>query len=70
LPAEFAAAIGHRLFGTGFALLGASGHGPWYAIMPVVLDPAVTTHQVRVHASALQPGSRVRRLVFWRYFLL
>ena len=76
LPAEVAAAIGHRLFGTGFAILRASGHGRWYAkepshaIMPVVVDPALTTRQVRAHASALLPGSHVRRLVFWRYFLL
>jgi len=76
LPAEVVAAIGHRLFGAGFAVLRASGSGRWYAkepgqaIMPVVLNPALTTSQVRAHASALLPGSRVRRLVFWRYFLL
>jgi len=76
LPAEVAAAIGHRLFGAGFDVLRASGSGRWYAkepshaIMPVVLNPALTTSQVRAHASALLPGSRVRRLVFWRYFLL
>jgi len=64
LPAEAAATIGHRLFGAGFAVLRASGHGRWYAkapshaIMPVVLDPV------------LLPGSHVRRLIFWRYFLL
>jgi len=76
LPAEAAATIGHRLFGAGFAVLRASGHGRWYAkapshaIMPVVLDPVLTTHQVRDQASALLPGSHVRRLIFWRYFLL
>jgi hypothetical protein len=39
-------------------------------IMPVVLDPSLTTRQVRQQASARLPGVHVRRLVFWRYFLL
>ena len=76
LPAELTGAIGHRLFGTAFAILRTIGRERWYAmdpnhaIMPVVLDPALTTRQVRQQASALLPGARVRRLVFWRYFLL
>jgi SAM-dependent methyltransferase len=75
LPAEFTAAIGHRLLGTAFAALRACGGGRWYAkelnrIMPVVLDPSLTIRQVRQQASALLPGAHVRRLVFWRYFLL
>ncbi len=76
LPVELTAAIGHRLLGTAFATLRASGRRRWYAkepsslTMPVVLDPSLTTRQVRQQASALLPGSRVRRLVFWRYFLL
>ena len=76
LPAELTAAIGHRLFGAVFAILRARGRGRWYAkepshaIMPVVLDPSLTTRQVRQQASALLPGAHVRRLVFWRYFLL
>jgi SAM-dependent methyltransferase len=76
LPVELAAAIGHRLFGTAFATLRSRGRRPWYAmaaahsIMPVVLDPSLTTRQVRQQASALLPGAQVRRLVFWRYFLL
>lgn len=76
LPAELTAAIGHRLRGTAFAILRASGRGRWYAkelnhtIMPVVLDPSLATRQVRQQASALLPGTQVRRLVFWRYFLL
>jgi ubiquinone/menaquinone biosynthesis C-methylase UbiE len=76
LPAEFTAAIGHRLFGTAFAILRTIGRGRWYAmepnraIMPVVLDPSLTTRQVRQQASAFLPGAHVRRLVFWRYFLL
>ena len=75
LPAELAAAIGHRLFGAAFAALRTVGRGCWYvkephALMPVVLDPPLTTRQVRQLASALLPGACVRRLVFWRYFLL
>ena len=76
LPAEFAAAISHRLLGTAFIILRTFGGGRWYAldpnraVMPVVLDPSLTTRQVRQQASALLPGARVRRLVFWRYFLL
>jgi ubiquinone/menaquinone biosynthesis C-methylase UbiE len=76
LATELTAAIGHRLFGAAFALLRASGRGrryekePDHAIMPVVLDPSLTTRQVRQQATALLPGAHVRRLVFWRYFLL
>jgi SAM-dependent methyltransferase len=76
LPAELTAAIGHRVLGAAFAILRASGRRRWYAkelnhtIMPVVLDPSLTTRQVRQQASALLPGAHVRRLVFWRYFLL
>jgi SAM-dependent methyltransferase len=76
LPAELTAAIGHRLFGTAFAILRTIDRGRWYAmepnraIMPVVLDPSLTTRQVRHQASALLPGARVRRLVFSRYFML
>lgn len=76
LPTELTAMIGHRLFGAAFAIRRASGSGHWYAmdprhsVMPVVLDPALTTRQVRHQANALLPGARVRRLVFWRYFLL
>jgi ubiquinone/menaquinone biosynthesis C-methylase UbiE len=76
LPAELTGAIGHRLLGAAFAILRASGRGRWYAMershpmMPVVLDPSLTTRQVRQQATALIPGARVRRLVFWRYLLL
>lgn len=76
LPAELTAAIGHRLLGTAFGILRTVGRGRWYAkepnhaIMPVVLDPSLTTRQVRQQASALLPGAHVRRLVFWRYLLL
>jgi SAM-dependent methyltransferase len=76
LPAELTAVIGHRLFGAAFAILRTFGRGRWYAmepnhaIMPVILDPSLTTRRVRQQASALLPGAHVRRLVFWRYFLL
>jgi SAM-dependent methyltransferase len=76
LSTELVAAIGYQLLGGAFAVLRASGHGRWYAmershtVMPVVLDPSLTTRQVRQRATALLPGARVRRLVFWRYFLL
>jgi ubiquinone/menaquinone biosynthesis C-methylase UbiE len=76
IPAEVRAGIGHRLYGAAFAVLRASGHRRWYAkeashgAMPVVLSPALTTRQVRQHASRLLPGAQVRRLVFWRYLLL
>lgn len=76
LPTELTAVIGHRLFGAACAIWRASGSAHWYAMdphharMPVVLDPALTTRQVRQEAKALLPGAHVRRLVFWRYFLL
>jgi SAM-dependent methyltransferase len=74
--AELTAALGHRVFGVTFAALRATGRGDWYPIqpshtaMPVVLDPPLTTHEVRAKALEQLPGARVRRLVFWRYFLL
>lgn len=76
LPTELVAAIGYPLLGGVFAALRTSGHGDWYAlershaVMPVVLDPSLTTRQVRQQVTALLPGARVKRLVFWRYFLL
>jgi SAM-dependent methyltransferase len=76
LPAELTAVVGHRVFGTAFAMLRTIGRGRWYAMepnratMPVVLDPSLTTRQVRQQASDLLPGAHVRRLVFWRYLLL
>jgi hypothetical protein len=66
----------YRLLGCVFAILRTSGRGHWYtkershAVMPVVLDPSLTTGQVRRQATALLPGATVKRLVFWRYFLL
>ena len=43
---------------------------PSHAVMPVVLNPSLTTRQVRAQASLLLPGAQVRQLVFWRYLLL
>jgi hypothetical protein len=36
----------------------------------MVLSPALTTRQVRQHATRALPGAQVRRLIFWRYLLL
>ncbi|HSR87190.1 MAG TPA: class I SAM-dependent methyltransferase [Streptosporangiaceae bacterium] len=74
--AELIAAIAHQLFGVAFVTLRAAGNEGWYAvppshaIMPVVLTPSLTTCEVRALARSLLPGSIVKRLVFWRYFLL
>jgi len=69
LPVELAAAAGHRLFGLAFAVAGCYRKEPSHKDMPVVLDPPLTTRAVRTAATALLPGARVRRLVFWRYLL-
>ncbi|MGI9005922.1 MAG: class I SAM-dependent methyltransferase [Streptosporangiaceae bacterium] len=76
LLTELAATVGHRVLGAVFASARAAGYRRWYprelnrSIMPVVLDPSLTTRQVRQQVSALLPGARVRRLIFWRYSLL
>ncbi|MFI6997005.1 class I SAM-dependent methyltransferase [Nocardia sp. NPDC050175] len=76
LPVEILAVIGHRVLGVVFAGLRGFGRKDWHAIepnhaaMPVVLDPPLTTRQVRQQAVALLPGARVRRLVYWRYALV
>jgi len=74
--AELAGAPGHRVLGAAFAVLRASGRGSWYArplsraAMLVVMDPPLTTRQVRVVAAAALTGARVRRLAYWRYLLV
>jgi SAM-dependent methyltransferase len=74
--AELAGAAGHRVLGAAFAVLRASGRGSWFerppgsAAMPMVLDPPLTTRQVRAVAAAALPGARVRRLAYWRYLLV
>jgi SAM-dependent methyltransferase len=76
LPAELLAAAGHRVFGAAFVVLRASGRDDWYrlapshAAMPKVLDPPLTTREVRQQATTTLPGAQVRRLIFWRYLLL
>jgi hypothetical protein len=37
--------------------------------MPLVLEPPLSTRQVRRWAAAVLPGVQVRRLLFWRYLL-
>jgi SAM-dependent methyltransferase len=75
LPVELLAAVGHRTLGAAFAALRAAGRTgayqlpPSHQAMPKVLAPPLTTRQVRQHATAVLPGARVRRLVYWRYFL-
>ncbi len=41
-----------------------------HSAMPVVGNPPLTTSQVAEMASAVLPGARVRRLLFWRYLLI
>lgn len=75
LPVEIVAAAGHRILGAIFAAkrpLGRDGgfaKDPDHSTMPVVMDPPLTTREVADQASAVLPGVRVRRLVFWRYVL-
>lgn len=76
LPVELAAAAGHRLLGTAFLASRSLGSKSAFAkdsghtAMPVVMDPSLTTREMARQACAVLPGVRVRRLVFWRYFLL
>ncbi len=76
LPLELAAAVGQRVLGAAFAVARSTGHGSWPEqeptnwAMPVVFDPPLTTRNVRQTASEALPGVRVRRLLYWRYFLL
>lgn len=75
IPVELAAAAGHRLLGAMFQarrLLGyqaAFAKDPGHEAMPVVMNPPLTTREVADQAVAILPGARVRRLLFWRYFL-
>ncbi len=70
------AMLGQGVFGFAFFLLRVVTRRPWYAfdathaVMPVVVDPPLTTRDVRRIATGLLPGARVRRLVFWRYLLV
>jgi hypothetical protein len=75
LPTEVVAAVGFRLLGSAFATARTVGSDDWFAknqthtVMPVVLDPPLTTREARDHANATLPGVEVRRLTFWRCLL-
>jgi SAM-dependent methyltransferase len=74
LPVEAAAIATHHGLGLMFAALrpvtGADlfRHEPTHDAMPV-LDPVLTTRDVRAEVTAMLPGARVRRLLLWRYLL-
>lgn len=76
LPVEIVAAFAHRLLGAVYLarrLLGINGgfaKASGRATMPMVMDPPLTTREVALQAAAVLPGVRVRRLLFWRYFLI
>ncbi|MFD0361366.1 class I SAM-dependent methyltransferase [Nocardia sp. GCM10030253] len=76
IPVELAAFAGQRMFAAAFATARAASGRGWYALepthdaMPVVLDPPLTTRQVRAEAITALPGAEVRRLLFWRYLLV
>ncbi|MCM3884580.1 class I SAM-dependent methyltransferase [Frankia sp. R82] len=74
---EIIAMVGHRLLGVLFhadrLLRGGNAFTKEHHTrtgMPVVLDPPLTTRQAARVATAVLPGARVRRLLFWRYLLL
>ena len=73
---ELVGMVAQRAFALAFCLLRKVTRRPWFSIepshtvMPIVGDPSLSTHDVRQIAAALLPGVSVRRLVFWRYFLL
>ncbi len=75
LPVELAATSWHHLVGIALACGGATTdagrrltYEPAHDQMPIH-NPTLTTRQVRAQASAALPGSKVRRLVLWRYLL-
>ena len=65
LPLELLTAFGHRVLGVSFVALRALGAGSWYQLepthekMPKVLNPPLTTCQVRHHATTTLPGAHV-----------
>ncbi|HST85613.1 MAG TPA: methyltransferase domain-containing protein [Kineosporiaceae bacterium] len=74
LPLELAAVVMHNV--RGLVLAGARAiHGESVPVdaaagqMPIA-EPRLTTREVRREAAAALPGSRVRRLLFWRYLLV
>ncbi len=75
-PHELGAAVAHRALGVRFRAERLLGTGTGFAktpdqdVMPVVLDPPLTTREVAAQAATLLPGAHVRRLLFWRYLLI
>jgi SAM-dependent methyltransferase len=75
-PVELAAALGQRVLAVAFLAQRRLGVGQGHAKgshdteMPVVMDPPLSTRDVRQIASTVLPGAQVRRLLFWRYLLL
>ena len=75
-PHELGAALAHRALGVRFRAERLLGTGTGFAktpdhdVMPVVLDPPLTTREVAAQAATLLPGAHVRRLLFWRYLLV
>lgn len=71
-----AAAVAHRGFGVYFRVKRLLGRGdafatePSHDVMPVVMEPPLSTREVAREASAVLPGVKVRRLLFWRYLLV
>ncbi len=75
LPVDVAAAAAHHALGLALSaarpLTGAAlhRHEDTHDVMPVQ-DGTLTTREVRTEASAVLPGVRVRRLLFFRYLLV
>ena len=73
---ELVAAVAQRVYALVFYLLRMVTRRPWFAsepsteVMPKVMEPTLGTRDVRRIAVPLLPGVRVRRRLFWRYFLL
>ncbi len=67
LPVEAAAAVLHRVVGPA---RWARGRRDLPAPGMPVRDPELTVREVRRRATAVLPGVRVRRLLFWRYLLV
>jgi ubiquinone/menaquinone biosynthesis C-methylase UbiE len=69
LPIELLAVTGQRVLGVGFAALRRFRLEETHGEMPKCFEPELTTAGVRAVAARVLPGSRVRRLVYWRYLL-
>lgn len=73
---ELASMLLNPVLGAWFAALRALTGGSWYAheathdVMPVSDRAPLTTQQLAELVQRTLPGSRVRRLLFWRYLLV